>query len=180
MADRIEQLASRELFANRHFTLHEDRVRFPDGTEGMYTWVEKRDFALVLAVQDGGFWLVEQFRYPVGSREWEFPQGGWPQGESGTREDLAARELREETGLRAGRLRHLGHLHAAYGLLSQGYDVWVATELERGEPDREASESDMVCAWHEEAEVRAMIREGRLKDAHSVAALALYDGAGPL
>lgn len=174
--DRIERLSSREVYANRHFTLHEDEVRFPDGSPGVYSWVEKRDFALVLAVQDGGFWLVEQFRYPVQSREWEFPQGGWPKGETGSLSDLAARELREETGLRAGRLEHLGHLHAAYGLLSQGYDVWVASGLEAGEPDREPSESDMVAAWRSEAEVRAMIRDGRLKDAHSVAALALYDG----
>ena len=25
-----------------------------------------------------GFWLVEQYRYPIGRRTWEFPSGGWP------------------------------------------------------------------------------------------------------
>ncbi|MGI8677115.1 MAG: NUDIX domain-containing protein [Jatrophihabitans sp.] len=171
----ITQLRTREIYRNAWLRLREDEVEFPDGSRGLYSVVDKQDFVVVLARENGGFWLVEQFRYPVGSREWEFPQGGWPSGHTGTPAELAAAELREETGLRAADITHLGHLHAGYGFSSQGYDVFQATDLTPGRPQRESTESDMVAAWHSATHIRAMIRAGTFADAHSVAALALYD-----
>ncbi len=173
--DAIRMTSSREVFANQWLRLREDGIEYADGTTGTYTVVEKGDFALVIPVADEGFWLVQQFRYTVGSREWEFPQGGWPDGVSGTQEELAARELAEETGFRAGSMTHLGRLFAAYGFSGQSYDIFLATDLEPGTPDREHTELDMVHRWFPESEVRAMIRRGDFRDSHSVAALALLD-----
>ena len=121
------------------------------------------------------FWLVQQYRYPVGSRQWEFPQGGWAAGRSGTGLELAREELAEETGLRAGRWDHLGRPFAVHGYSAQAYDVYRATDLTPGPPHREATEQDMVHRWFPEAEVRAMVDDGRLADAHSLAALTLLD-----
>ncbi|MDT4912468.1 MAG: ADP-ribose pyrophosphatase [Pseudonocardiales bacterium] len=173
--DEIRQLASREVYRSPWMAVREDEVEFPSGTRGTYSVVDKQDFVVVLPYADGGFWLVQQFRYPVGRREWEFPQGGWPAGHTGPPADLAVAELREETGFEATSLRHLGHLYAAYGYSSQGYDAFLATGLTPGPTDREATEADMVHEWRPEEEVRAMIGRGEFADAHSVAALALYD-----
>ncbi len=58
--------------------VHEDAVMFSDGSEGIYGVVDKEDFALIIPMgDDGRFQLVEQYRYPVGGRYWEFPQGSW-------------------------------------------------------------------------------------------------------
>lgn len=172
---RIRQLSSRSVYRNPWMELREDEVEFPNGSTGLYSVVDKRDFVVVLAHQDGGFWLVQQFRYPVGRREWEFPQGGWPADRGGTPAELAAAELREETGLRAAELRHLGRLFACYGFSSQSYDVFLATGLTPGPTQREHTESDMVHEWRSLDRIRAMIGAGELADAHSVAALALFD-----
>jgi 8-oxo-dGTP pyrophosphatase MutT (NUDIX family) len=171
----IRRVSSREVYRNPWLALREDEIEYRDGSRGTYAVVDKKDFVVVLPWVDGGYWLVQQFRYPVGSREWEFPQGGWPDGHDGTPADLAAAELREETGLRAARFTHLGRLWAAYGFCSQGYDVFLAEDLTPGAPDRESTEADMVHAWVAEDELRAMIRRGEFADGHSVAALALYD-----
>jgi 8-oxo-dGTP pyrophosphatase MutT (NUDIX family) len=80
-------------------TVREDQVRWPDGSVGVYGVVEKPDFALVLPPHQNGFWMVEQYRYPVGRRAWEFPQGSWGHGNTGLSGDLARAELAEETGL---------------------------------------------------------------------------------
>ncbi len=173
--DEIRQLSSREVYRTPWMAVREDEVQFPSGLRGTYSVVDKPDFVLVLPYEHDGFWLVEQFRYPVGRREWEFPQGGWPAGRSGPPNELAAAELREETGLRAERLTHLGRLHAGVGFCSQGYDVYLATGLIAGAVEREATEADMVHAWRAADEVRAMITRGEFADAHSVAALALFD-----
>ena len=173
--DAIRTTSSREVFANQWLRLREDGIEYADGTSGTYTVVEKRDFALVIPCADEGFWLVQQFRYTVGSREWEFPQGGWPEGVSGTQEELARAELAQETGFGAGSLTHLGRLFAAYGFSGQSYDIFLAADLEPGTPNREHTESDMVHRWFPESDVRDMIRRGELRDAHTVAALARFD-----
>ena len=105
--------------------------------------------------------------------EWQMPQGGIDSGEEPYQ--AALRELREETGLQAAELTHLGRLHAAYGYSSQSYDVFVATGLTAGDPQRESTEQDMIHRWQPATEIRRMIADGELRDAHSVAALALYD-----
>jgi 8-oxo-dGTP pyrophosphatase MutT (NUDIX family) len=171
----IRQLSSREVYRNPWLRLREDEVQFPDGSHGHFAVLDKPDFVVVIPYADGGFWLVQQYRYAVGSREWEFPQGGWPDGQSGPLAELAARELAEETGMRASELRPLGRLFAAHGYSGQAYEVYLATGLTPGEPAREHTEMDMVHAWFAESQVRDMLGRGRFRDAHSVAALALYD-----
>ncbi len=169
---------SREVYRNPWIRLREDTVEREDGSTGVYSVVEKSDFAIVLAAERDGFWLVEQFRHPLGRRAWEFPQGTWSAealtaGGDGTPEELARAELAEETGLRAAQLEHLGHLDLAPGLSTQEFDVWLATDLTPGPTAREATEADMVSAFVTETELRAMVGAGRFTDGPSLAAYAL-------
>ena len=169
----VEQIASRLVYRNRWLSLREDRVRRPDGSDGLYSVVDKPDFALVIPAEEDGFHLVEQYRYPVRGRYWEFPQGTATAGAARTPEELARAELAEETGLRAGRMRLLGHLYCAYGMSSQGFDVFLATELRPGPPAREASEQDMRQALVSRAEFERLVRSGRITDDSTLAAYAL-------
>ena len=154
--------------------MREDVIELPDGSTSIYGVVERPDFALVLPAERAGFWLVEQFRHPIGRRSWEFPQGTWSHGRDGSPEELARAELAEETGFRADRLDHLGRLDLAPGLMTQRFDVWRATGLTPGPTAREASESDMRSAFVPESELRAMIRDGRFTDGPSLAAYSLW------
>jgi 8-oxo-dGTP pyrophosphatase MutT (NUDIX family) len=128
----------------------------------------------VIPAERGGFWLVEQYRYAIGRRRWEFPQGTFDAGQSGSQLDLARAELAEETGLTAATMTHLGHLHCAYGMSSQGYDVYLATELTAGEPHRGPGEQDMRQQWFAQPDFEAMIRSGELTDDSTLAAYTLY------
>lgn len=166
----VRQLSTREVYRNRWLSLREDRIRRPDGSDGIYSVVDKPDFALVIPAERDGFHLVEQFRYPVGGRFWEFPQGT---GAAATPEDLARAELAEETGLRAGTLVRLGHLHCGYGMSSQGFDVFLATDLTPGPTAREASEQDMRQQFFPRSGFEALVRDGRITDDSTLAAYAL-------
>lgn len=60
----IEQVSSRVVYSNPWMTLREDVIRRPDGSEGVYSYVEEPDFALIIPIDREGFHLVEQYRYP--------------------------------------------------------------------------------------------------------------------
>jgi 8-oxo-dGTP pyrophosphatase MutT (NUDIX family) len=171
--DSIETVASREIYRNSWFSLREDDIRRPDGSNGIYTVVDRPTYALVIAQDGDRFHLVEQFRYPLGRRRWEFPQGTAPDLQDLEPTALAERELREETGLRAESLTVLGHLDLAPGLSSQRGWVFHATGITEGEHDREHEEQDMHSAWFDRTEVERMMRDGEITDAQSIAAYAL-------
>jgi 8-oxo-dGTP pyrophosphatase MutT (NUDIX family) len=171
--DIIRQLSSRLVYRDQWMSLRVDEIERPDGSLGAYSVVDKRDFALIIPAENDGFHLVEEYRYPVGGRYWSFPQGGFAAGHDGTPADLARAELAEETGLTAGRLDHLGRLFGAHGTSSQGYDVFLATELTQGPPSREHEEQDMRHSWIPRAGFEAMIRDGQIKDDSTLAAYAL-------
>ena len=165
--------SSREVYRNPWIRVREDAVERDDGSAGVYGVVEKPHFGLVIPAERDGFWLVEQFRHPLGRRAWEFPQGTWTAGQDGAAEELGRAELAEETGLRAAEFRHLGHLDLAPGLATQEFDVWLATGLTPGPTAREATEADMRTAFVPETEFRAMVRDGRFTDGPSLAASSL-------
>jgi len=167
------QLTTTTVYRNNWMTVREDTFIRPDGSVGTYGVVDKDDFSIVIAEADGAFHIVEQFRYPIGRRAWEFPMGTWPPGNSGSPIELARQELVEETGISAGDWRFLGHFNEAPGFCSQGFDVFHATDLTPGEHNREASEADMVHAVVDEAEFRAMILDGRIVDAATITAYTL-------
>ncbi|MBB3677238.1 NUDIX domain-containing protein [Modestobacter versicolor] len=165
--------SSREVYRNPWIRVREDAIERDDGSTGIYGVVERDHFGLVIPAERDGFWLVEQYRHPLGRRSWEFPQGTWPAGHDGAADDLARAELAEETGLRAAELRHLGHLDLAPGLITQEFDVWLAAGLTQGPTAREETEADMRTAFVPETEFRAMVRDGRFTDGPSLAAYSL-------
>jgi len=176
--NQIHRVASREVYRNNWLTLREDDIRRPDGSPGIYAVVDKPTYALVIPRDGDRFHLVEQFRYPLGMRRWEFPQGTAPGQEQVNPTDLAARELREETGLRAGTMDYLGILDVAPGMSSQRGWVFLATDIADGEHEREHEEQDMRSEWFSRGQLERMIRDGDITDAQSIAAWTLLLLAG--
>jgi 8-oxo-dGDP phosphatase len=166
------QISSREVYRNNWMTVREDTIERPDGSPGIYGVVDKPDYALIIAVDGDRLALVEQFRYPIGERRWEFPQGTAPDRADVEPAELAVRELREETGLTAGSLVVLGRLDIAAGMSSQRGWVFLATDITEGEPEREHEEQDMHFEWFERSRFEEMIRVGEITDAQSIAAYA--------
>jgi ADP-ribose pyrophosphatase len=165
-------LGSRVVYANRWIRVREDDVVQPDGSESIYSVVELADFAVVVPFDGEAYTLVEQFRYPVGGRYWEFPMGSLSP-EDDDPVAAARRELAEEAGLTAGALTHLGRLHHAYGVATSSFDVYLGEQLEPCERAPESTELDMVVGRFSLDELRAMIADGRITDAPTLAALGL-------
>jgi 8-oxo-dGTP pyrophosphatase MutT (NUDIX family) len=171
--DHIERVTSREVYRNSWMTLREDAIRRPDGTVGIYAVIDKPAYALVIAQSGDRFRLVEQFRYALGMRRWEFPQGTAPDRADLEPVELAACELREETGLRAESMIVLGRLDVAPGMSSQRGWVFLATDITEGEPEREHEEQDMHSEWFTGEQIERMMVGGVITDAQTLAAWTL-------
>jgi 8-oxo-dGTP pyrophosphatase MutT (NUDIX family) len=137
--------SSRIAYANPWLRVREDRIRRPDGTDGLYGVVERSAFVVVVPFQDGKVTLVEQYRYPIQARLWEFPMGMWEDRPNTDPATLAAAELREETGLVAREMRAAGTIFQGPGYCTQRGHVFLATGLTQQATNREASEQDMIC-----------------------------------
>ena len=138
----IKTTGSRIVYGNRWMRVREDRIERANGAPGIYSVVEKLDYSLIIPRDDQGVFLVEQYRYPVQGRYWEFPQGTWEERPEADPTEVAREELEAETGLRAASLIGLGHIFGAYGLTAQRCHVFVATDLTQGEarPDPDVQE----------------------------------------
>ena len=176
---RTRKLSGRTVYENRWMRVREDRIRFPDGSDGIYGVVDKEDFVVIVPIHDDGrFELVRQFRYPVQRRMWEFPQGAWETRPGSDPAAVALGELAEETGLRARALDKLGYLYPANGFCSQGCHVFRATGLTPGTLNRDPEEQDLETARFTRAEIDRMIAAGEIRDAAVLAALYLLDRSG--
>ena len=170
---------SRIAYENRWMRVREDRIAYADGTPGLYGVVEKADFVLVAAREGDRVHLVEQYRYPVRRRQWEFPQGLMEPGET-DHAACARRELREETGLDAEAFVEAGELFLAAGFCTQPFRVFLATGLSPAAGVRDPEEQGMATRAFAIAEFEAMLRDGTMRDSVSVAAFGLLRAKGML
>jgi 8-oxo-dGTP pyrophosphatase MutT (NUDIX family) len=158
-------------------TIREDAIERANGEPGIYGVVDKEPSCLVIPLEttaEGEFlYLVSQYRYTVGKRLVEFPQGTW-EGSDADPTTVARGELREETGLRAERMTPLASLQIAYGVLNQVQHIFLAEGLTQGEYDRDAEESDLEVHRVSVAEFEAMLLNGTIVDNCSAAAWGVY------
>ena len=169
----ITTLSSREVYRNHWLRLREDQILRSNGKQGIYSVVEKDECAIILPIDAGSVWLVEQYRYTIQQRALEFPQGGWEM-EIENPEELARGELKEETGLVAAQMTCLGFLWIAYGFTRQKQHVYLATGLTQSECDRDDEEHDLAIHTVPIDEFERMILNGVIHDASTVAAWGLY------
>jgi ADP-ribose pyrophosphatase len=169
----ITTLATREVYRNRWLRLREDQILRSNGKEGIYSVVEKDDCAIIVPIDEGCVWLVEQYRYTIQERALELPQGGWEM-EIEDPEELARGELKEEMGLHAAHMTYLGALWIAYGFTRQKQHVFLASGLTQTDPDRDDEEHDLVVRPVAIAEFEEMMLTGAIRDASTLAAWGLY------
>ena len=177
----FETVSTRIAYENRWTRVREDVIRRPDGSPGLYGVVERNDFVVVFPLgDDGRVTMVEQFRYPVRRRMLELPMGMWEDRPDMPPERVAAGELAEETGLVASDWTKVGVLFQGAGYSTQKGHVFLARGLMKGETSRETSEQDMTVVTVPLAAFLAMIADGRINDAMTIASFGLLVAAGLL
>lgn len=168
-------LGSRQIADYRTLRFREDRYRFePTGAEADFAVCDSADWVFVIPITpDGQVVFIRQYRHGARQVVLEIP-GGLMDGDESP-EVTAARELREETGYEAERLRRVGRLLPNPGLNNASFYVFVAEGCRlKGEQKLDPLEHIEVVLRPLD-DVWEMIRTGELCHAQAIAAFALMD-----
>ncbi|MCL5046769.1 MAG: NUDIX hydrolase [Actinobacteria bacterium] len=169
-----KKLSSERIFEGRIISLKVDRVELPGGKVTTREVVEHPGAVAVVGLAPGErVVLVRQFRYPAGEEMLEIPAGGLHPGEDPGR--AAARELEEETGLRAGKLTKLAEFFTTPGFTNEIMHLYLAEGLEGSKPNPDEDEFLEVEIWPLSDALEA-VREGRIRDGKTIAGLLLAGG----
>ena len=164
-------IRSEVLLRGRAFKVKRDTLKTPDGRETKLDIVEHNGSVLLLPIDaDGNLLFVHQYRHPAGKDLMELP-AGTRDGEEPF-EECAAREMREETGMEAGKLLKVGEFYLVPGYSTEFMAVFVATELK--ENPLQADEDEFLQV--EKIPLRKameMAEQGKIQDAKSLAGLLL-------
>lgn len=166
---------SEVLVKGRVWDVVRDEVDLGDAGRHVRDYVRHPGAVAVLALDDEGrVCLIQQYRHPIRTRDWEIPAGlldvpGEPAWEA------AARELHEEADLVAGRLDVLVDVRPSPGGLDEAIRVYLARDValvaESERHVREAEERGMPLAWVALDDAVDAVLEGRFQNAILVSAV---------
>ena len=174
----FRQLGETTVLTSRVFSVRHLELEDPDGNRFERDVVDHPGAVAVVAVDaDGRASLVRQLRPAMGETVLEIP--------AGTRDvagedpaETARRELAEEAGLLAGRLRRLATVYNSPGYSNQRTIIYLATDLSPCETGRSGTEEHwMTIEPVALAEVERLVDEGRLLDSTSLTGLLLARSA---
>src|SRR5262245_4275915 len=167
----------RTLLETRRFTVVEEIVVRPDGSQARCQYVKHPGAVAILPlVDDRHVCLIHSRRLTVGKMLIEVPAGTREPNE--TPLETARRELTEETGYQAAHFEQLAIYYPSPGVLSERMWVFVARDLTPGPPAREANEEieNLVITVDE---AMAMVDRGEIEDSKTLVALLKFDRRRP-
>lgn len=169
---RAKVLNSEVLYQGRVFRLQRDTVIEPGGVRVERDIIEHPGSVVVLPIfEDGRVLLIRQYRHSVGEFLWELVAGRKEPNE--TPAIGARRELLEETGYSAKRLRKLMRIVPTPGFVNEWMWIFAAEGLKQGTAQPEEDEK-ITPRIFELKQVETMIKRGTLRDAKSICGLLYY------
>src|SRR5512139_1761757 len=135
----FEFVSSEVLMEGRAFKIRRDTLKTPDGREAKYDIIEHGGSVVIVPIDDDGNLLfVRQYRHAAGLDLLELPAGTLDGGEDP--KTCAQREIREETGMAAGKFEALGGFYLAPGYSTEYMYVYLATDLHSAPLEADADE----------------------------------------
>lgn len=168
-------IASDTVYTCPGFSIRNETVRLPDGTETDFDYLTEPPAVVVLPLtSDREVVLIEEWRQAVRRVNRGVP-AGTVECEDGDLEAAARRELREETGYEADRMTHLTSVEPLNGAADSVHHYFLAEGCApTGGRDLDADESIRSVEESYEA-FRESVRAGEVRDGRAVLALSFYE-----
>ena len=169
-----QTIKSKVAFECPYFKILDEDFLAPSGKKHKYHIMKRGDYVVVIAKEKNYFYLVELYRYTTKSRVPEFVAGAVEKNE--TPLQAAKKELREEAGITAKKIRKIGWYYAYKGCSDQKAHVFLAEDLKFGEQHLDDLEKDggMKVKKFKISEIEKMIKSGKIKDVDTIAAFNIF------
>jgi ADP-ribose pyrophosphatase len=165
----FELIKSETLLQGRTFKVRRDTLKTPDGRETRLEILEHGGSVVILPIdRENNLLFVRQYRHATGGNLLELPAG--TRDDEEPFEECAAREIREETGMEAGRLQKVGEFYLAPGYSTEFMAVFLATELKEN-PLQADDDEFLQVEQIPLKKALEMAEHGEIPDAKSLAAL---------
>jgi ADP-ribose pyrophosphatase len=169
---REKTISRKTVFEGRILSVDVLNVELADGRTGTREIVRHGPAVAVIARRrDGKFVFIRQFRKAMERVCFEVMAGNCDPGEEA--ETSAVRELKEETGYEPDSIRFLAPIYPSVGYCTERIDIFYAEVHEPGETDFDLDEQ-IETVLVTEQEMDELIRSGKVQDAKTLAAWALY------
>ena len=172
VSKKPQVLSSEIVYQGKVFGIRRDEVIEPTGVRTTREMITHPGSVVVLPVlPDGRILLIQQYRYAARQFLWELVAGRMDEGE--TPIEGAARELKEETGYHAKRLKIFLEFFPTPGFLEEKMYLLLAEGLTPGKAEPEEDEKIMARAYTRK-QLEEMLRKGKLRDAKTIAGVLYY------
>jgi 8-oxo-dGTP pyrophosphatase MutT (NUDIX family) len=175
LVDRLEHRPvehSERVFEGMVWDVVRDTVDLGEGGTVRREYVRHPGAVSIVALDDRGrVLLIQQYRHPVGTFEWELPAGLLDVADEPPWR-AAARELHEEADLEAGRWDVLMDYYSSPGGVSEALRIFVARDLAdvpHGDRfSRDGEELGMPTRWVDLDEAHEAVLRGQLHNPSAV------------
>jgi ADP-ribose pyrophosphatase len=156
-----------EIYRGKRLRVVKEMYRLPSGRVKERIVVHPGDAAAMLPIDGETCILLRQYRFAIGEYICEAPAGTVDPGE--TPLETARRELVEETGLAGGEFIPRGFIYTTPGFTTERIHLFEVRGLapSPGHAGDEDEEIEVVRVPFRE--VLAMVRDGRIRDAKTIA-----------
>ena len=168
-----EKIGEESVFDGVLLHVQRDTVKLPNGHETTREWVRHPGASAVLPILPGGdIVLVKQYRYPVGQVTLEVPAGKLDKNEEPI--NCAIRELEEETGFVADKIKKLTTIATTVGFSDEVIHLYVAEDLSAGKFNPDDDEFINVVKMPF-AEALKKIESGEIFDVKTIISILMYE-----
>ncbi|MCG2726998.1 MAG: NUDIX hydrolase [Elusimicrobia bacterium] len=168
-----KNLKSKKIFTGKAVGFNVDTIKLPNGKTATREYLTHPGAVAVLPIlKNGDIIFVKQYRYPVKEATYEIPAGKLHSKKDNFLKRAIA-ELKEETGYRAKKLKHLIDFWPTPAFSNELLKIYLATDLKEGKSMPDEDEF-LKIEFIPLNKALKMIKTGKIKDSKTIIALQAY------
>ncbi len=172
MVKKEKKISSKNVFKGKLLDVYLDEVKCLDGTKSTRELIRHCKASCVLAfTSDNKVVMERQYRYPYDEVLYELPAGKCDKDEDP--KVTALRELEEETGYKANKIKYLGMIYPSCAYTDEIIYCYLAENLVKAKTHLDAGEF-LEVEFLSLEEVLKLIKEDKINDAKTIATIAYY------
>lgn len=169
-----KRICSKKIYKGRAVDFLVDRVELPNKREGEREYLSHPGAVAIIPILNnkGDILLVRQYRYPVDRTLYELPAGKLEKGENPI--STARRELREETGLAAGRMKKLYKFFTSPAFSTEIIHIYLALDLKSAKSKPDSDEFIQLKIFNID-QVINLIKARKIMDSKTIIGLMVWE-----